>query len=108
MIKFAWYLDLTPNRMFSLDDYPIPGKDGVPLCEQHGRQLEMKEVVLYDEVATEKSPPGLCSNPMAAYNDKELRAKLVELRNKFGAIGDECTKDAPTRSPEAVVGATHP
>ncbi len=60
MIKFAWYLDLTPNRMFSLDDYPIPGKDGVPLCEQHGRQLEMKEVVLYDEEATEASPPDHC------------------------------------------------
>jgi hypothetical protein len=58
--SFAWYLDLTPNKMFSLNDYPIPGKDGLPLCEQHGRQLELKEVVLYDEIATEKSPPGHC------------------------------------------------
>jgi hypothetical protein len=50
--KFAWYLDLTPNRMFSLYDYPSSGKDGLPLCEQRGRKLEMKEVVLYDEEAT--------------------------------------------------------
>jgi hypothetical protein len=48
----AWYLDLTPNKMFSLYDYPISGKDGLPLCEQNGRQLELKEVVLYDEEAT--------------------------------------------------------
>lgn len=39
---------------------------------------------------------------MAAHNDKELRAKLVELRNQIGAIGDERTKETPTRSPEAV------
>jgi len=26
-VKYAWYLDITPNRMFSLyDDYPISGK----------------------------------------------------------------------------------
>jgi hypothetical protein len=30
--------------MFSLYDYPIPGKDGLPLCELHGTQLESKEV----------------------------------------------------------------
>jgi hypothetical protein len=52
---FAWYIDITPNKMFSLCDYPIPGKDGLILREQHGRQLEMKEVVLYDKEATEKS-----------------------------------------------------
>jgi hypothetical protein len=57
---YAWYLDLTPNRMFSLYAYPIPGKDGLPLCEQHGRQLERKEVLLYDEEATEISPPDRC------------------------------------------------
>ena len=57
---YAWYLDLTPNHMFSLYGYPIPGKAGLPLCEQHGLQLELKEVVLYDEVATEKSPPDHC------------------------------------------------
>jgi len=46
--------------MFSLYDYPIPGKEGLPVCEQYGRQLEMKEVVLYDEEATEASPPDHC------------------------------------------------
>jgi len=50
--KFAWYLDITPNQMFSLYDYPIPGKSGLPLCEDHGRQLELKEVVLLDNAAT--------------------------------------------------------
>ena len=25
---FGWYLDITPNRMFSLGDYPIQGNDG--------------------------------------------------------------------------------
>jgi hypothetical protein len=46
---YAWYLDLTPNKLFSLYDYPIPGKDGLPLCEQHGRQLEVKKVVFHDK-----------------------------------------------------------
>ena len=50
--KYAWYLDITPNQMFSLYDYPIPGKGGLPLCELHGQQLESKEVVLYDKEAT--------------------------------------------------------
>jgi len=57
---FAWYLDITPNQMFSLYEYPIPGKTGLPLCSEHCRQLEQKEVVLYDEYATEASPPDHC------------------------------------------------
>ncbi len=57
---FAWYLDITPNQMFSLYDYPVSGKDGLPLCELHGRQLELKEVVLYDNDASEKYPPDHC------------------------------------------------
>ena len=59
-LKFSWYLDLTPNGMFSLGDYPIPGKHGVPLCQEHGKQLEMKEVVVFDKEATEVSPPDHC------------------------------------------------
>ena len=59
-LNFSWYLDITPNRMFSLGDYPIPGKDGVPLCQKHGKQLEMKEVVLFDKEATEANPPDHC------------------------------------------------
>jgi hypothetical protein len=54
---FTWYLDLTPNQMFSLYDYPIPGKNGLPLCLEHGKQLEMKEVVVLDQIATEMAPP---------------------------------------------------
>jgi hypothetical protein len=49
--------------MFSLYDYPIPGKSGLPLCEEHGQQLELKEVVLYDKLATKLAPPdhfGMC------------------------------------------------
>ncbi len=49
--EFAWYLDITPNQMFSLFDYPITGKKGSPLCIQHGKQLEMKEVVVIDREA---------------------------------------------------------
>jgi hypothetical protein len=50
---FAWYLDLTPNKMFSdFYAYSLPGKTGLPLCQEHGRQLELKEVVLLDEEAT--------------------------------------------------------
>jgi hypothetical protein len=52
---FAWYLDITPNKMFSLCDYPFPGKDSLPFREHHSRQLRTKEVVLYDKEATEKS-----------------------------------------------------
>jgi len=59
-MNFAWYLDTTPNQMFSLYDYPIPGMDGIPLCEQHGRQLELKEVIVYDKDATELAPPNHC------------------------------------------------
>ena len=58
--KFSWYLDITPNLMFSLFKYPIAGKDGLPLCEKHGRQLELKEVVVFDKEVTEASPPDLC------------------------------------------------
>ena len=57
---FSWYLDLTPNQMFSLYKYPIPGKDGLPLYEEYGKQLEMKEVVLYNKEATDISPPFYC------------------------------------------------
>ena len=57
---FAWYLDITPNQMFSLYEYPILGKRGMPLCIEHGLQLEQKEVVLYDEVATKKASPDHC------------------------------------------------
>jgi hypothetical protein len=59
-IQFAWYLDITPNEMFSLDEYPIVGKRGIPLCQEHGRQLEMKEVVVLDRIATEIAPPEHC------------------------------------------------
>jgi hypothetical protein len=52
---FAWYLDLTPNQMFSLYAYPIPGKRGLPLCQEHGQWLELKEAVVYDEEATRVS-----------------------------------------------------
>ena len=58
--NFAWYLDITPHKMFSLYDYPIQGKDGLPLCQEHDHQLEMKEVVIYDKEATEKSLPEHC------------------------------------------------
>jgi hypothetical protein len=52
----AWYLDITPNEMNSFGDFPIPGKDGLPLCEKHGRQLKLKEVVVCDQEATEILP----------------------------------------------------
>jgi hypothetical protein len=60
MSRFAWYLDITPNEMFSFDEYPILGKHGIPLCQEHGRQLEMKEVVVLDRIATEQDPPDHC------------------------------------------------
>jgi hypothetical protein len=59
-MKYAWYLDITPNRMFSLYEYPITGKNGLPLCEPYGSQLELKEVVIFDRVATKASPPDHC------------------------------------------------
>jgi hypothetical protein len=60
MNKFCWYLDITPNHMFSSSEYPIQGKAGLPLCELHGGQLEMKEVVVFDREATEINPPDHC------------------------------------------------
>ena len=47
--NLAWYLDITPNQIFSLYEYPVSGKNGLPLCEEHGKQLELKEVLLYDK-----------------------------------------------------------
>jgi len=46
--------------MFSLYDYLIPGKDGLPLYKVHGKKLEMLEVVIFDREATELSPPDHC------------------------------------------------
>ena len=60
MKKFTWYLDITPNEMFSLSDYPVSGKNGLPLCEKHGKKLEMLEVVIFDREATELSKPDHC------------------------------------------------
>ena len=60
MKKFSWDLDITPNEMFSLCDYPVPGKDGLPLCKLHGKKLEMLEVVIFDREATELGPPDHC------------------------------------------------
>ena len=47
--EFPWYLDLAPNLMFSLYDYPFVNKSGLLLCLLHGRQLERKEVVTLDK-----------------------------------------------------------
>ena len=58
--EFAWYLDIIPNHMFSLYKYPVIGKAGLSLCELHGNQFEMKEVVLYDEEATKLAQPDHC------------------------------------------------
>jgi hypothetical protein len=52
--------------MFSLYDYPIHGKDGLPLCKGHGKKLEMFEVVIFDREASELSPPDHCRKPSAA------------------------------------------
>jgi hypothetical protein len=46
--------------MFSPYKYRIFRKAGLPLCELHGNQLEVKEVVLYDEEATQLAPPDHC------------------------------------------------
>ena len=54
------YIDLTLTQMFSLYEYPILEKDGSPLCEGHGKQLELKEVVLYDKESTELAQPDHC------------------------------------------------
>jgi hypothetical protein len=47
-------------KMFSLGLYPISSKDGIPLCEVHGRQLEMKEVVVFDPETTKEYPATYC------------------------------------------------
>ena len=57
---YGWYLDITPNHMFSLDGYPVDEKRGLPLCGKHGNQLEQKELVLFDGEVTEASPPDHC------------------------------------------------
>ena len=60
-LEIAWYLDVTPNEMFSdLVEYPVAGKGGIPLCREHGAKLENKEAVVYDPDATRQSPPDYC------------------------------------------------
>ena len=66
MKKFSWYLDITPNEMFSLYDYPVQGKDGLRLWEEHGKKLEMLEVGFFDREATELRPPDPCRKLSAA------------------------------------------
>ena len=58
--QFSWYLDITPNQMFSIDGYPIEGKRGLPLCKEHGNMLEQKEVVLFDGETSNASHPDHC------------------------------------------------
>ena len=53
-------LDITPSELFSLYDYPVRGKDGLPLCEKHGKKLEMLEVLIFDREASELRPPDHC------------------------------------------------
>ena len=70
--------------MFSLSKYPIRGKAGLPLCELHDRQLEMKEVVMYDREATGIEPPdhllGVRSKLLPELNWKQLWTKIFILR----------------------------
>ena len=73
MKKYNWYLDITPNKMFSLYDYPIPGKDGLPLCIEHGKKLEMLEVVIFNREATELSIPDHCRKPSGYLRENGLR-----------------------------------
>jgi hypothetical protein len=51
---------LSWSLLNSLYDYPISGKTELPLCAEHGRQPELKELVLYDKLATELVPPDHC------------------------------------------------
>jgi len=57
---FAWNQDITPNKMFSLYRLLPTEKLGVPLCKEHGRQLELKEVVVFDKEGSEAFPPDHC------------------------------------------------
>jgi hypothetical protein len=61
-ITFACYLAITSNEMFSFDDYPITGKRGIPICQEHDKQFELKEVVMLDRVATELAPSDYWNN----------------------------------------------
>lgn len=45
--------------MFSLGKYPIAGKDGLPLCEEHGRLPQMKEVVVIGNVTNHSGEGGI-------------------------------------------------
>jgi hypothetical protein len=37
--NFAWYLDITPNQMFSLYEYPVSGKNGLPFAKSIASSL---------------------------------------------------------------------
>jgi len=60
---FAWYLDITPNEMFSFGDFSIADKRSIHMCQEHGMQLEMKEVVVLDQIATEMISPARTTSP---------------------------------------------
>ena len=48
--------------MFSLyDDYPIPGKTELPLCDLYGQVIEVKETVVRERMKLRKKfLPGHC------------------------------------------------
>jgi len=56
-------------------DYPIQGKDGLPLCEKHGKKLEMLKTVIIDREATELSPPDHCRK---RYVSKECMRQVTD------------------------------
>ena len=56
--KYAWFLDIAPTQMVSLNDNPIPGKSDYPSAKDMVNSLH--EVVLYDKLATEFASPEHC------------------------------------------------
>lgn len=40
---YSWFYDITPGKVLAVNGFPVPGKDGVPLCEEHAETLLQNE-----------------------------------------------------------------
>jgi len=63
-----------------VDDYPVEEKRCLPLCREYGKQLEQKEVVLFDDEATEAAPPdhcGVCEEQMDDLRDAVILVLVI-------------------------------
>jgi len=64
--SYSWYLDVSPMQAFSTPDYPLPGKRGIALCQEHSGALLRAEMIIPDPQAPECHGCWICDKPVLA------------------------------------------